>query len=73
AAGKRKPRYGLMDVLMNRNLPRTGCARQPDSTPMKDNDHAHIMGGCLLLYVTGPGRHSLDALLGWSTTQAATN
>ncbi len=32
AVGKRKPRYGLVGVLMPGNLPRTPPASQPDST-----------------------------------------
>lgn len=48
-----------------------GAARYMDAINFYKN--ISIMGGCLLLYVTGPGRHSLDARLRWHTARTAFN
>lgn len=48
-----------------------GAARNMDAITFYKN--ISIMGICLLLYITEPGRHSLDALLSWRMTQTATN
>lgn len=48
-----------------------GASRYMDAINFYKN--ISIMGGCLLLYVTGPGRHSLDAKLRWHTARTAFN
>ncbi|UVF22750.1 DoxX family protein (plasmid) [Microvirga terrae] len=47
-----------------------GAARYMDAINFYKN--ISIIGGCLLLYVTGPGRHSVDARLGQLGTNLGT-